>query len=148
MLLDVHVHAEYRGLESHPRQLIFLWKSDHLRGIVLLYFICVALLASFFLPSASLINMYCTACVPSSLLFLPPLPPPSMVMHTVFTPISLRDDVVRLRDNLLSAMDRLDPASLHGFITAYGFLCDFFSVPFNEEVTWVSRYLSHSTWVS
>ena len=144
----MYIHAEYRGLESHPRQLIFLWKSDHLRGIVLLYFVCVALLAPFFLPSASLINMYCTSCVPSSLLFLlPPLPPPSMVMHTVFTPISLRDDVVRLRDNLLSAMDRLDPASLHGFITAYGFLCDFFSVPFNEEVTWVSRYLSHSTWV-
>ena len=45
---------------------------------------------------------------------------------------------MRLRDSLLSAMDRLDPASLHGFITAYGFLCDFFSVPINEGVTWVS----------
>lgn len=60
-----------------------------------------------------------------------------VIIQTVFTPPSLRDDTVRLRDSLLSAMDRLDSSSLHGFITTYGFLCDFFSVPFNEEVTWV-----------
>ena len=60
-----------------------------------------------------------------------------MIIQTVFTPVSLREDTMRLRDSLLSAMERLDPSSLHGFITAYGFLCDFFSVSFNEEVTWV-----------
>ena len=40
------------------RQLIFLWKSDCLGCAVLLCFIvCLTLLASIFLPSASLINM-------------------------------------------------------------------------------------------
>jgi hypothetical protein len=74
-----------------------------------------------------------------------PVTPLEMIIQTAFTPPSLREEVTRLRDSLLSAMDRLDPTSLHGFITAYGFLCDFFSVPFNEEVTWYLRnvYLPH-----
>ena len=58
-----HVHAlgssagrvlclECRGFESHPRQLIFLRKSDCLRCAVLLCLVvCLTLLASFFLPS-------------------------------------------------------------------------------------------------
>ena len=45
--------------ESHPRQLIFLRKSDCLGCAVLLCLVvCLTLLASFFLPSAFLINMY------------------------------------------------------------------------------------------
>ena len=67
-------------------------------------------------------------------------------MQTLFTPVSLREDTTRLRDSLLSAMERLDPTSLHGFITSYGFLCDFFGVPVNEGVTWVSPCsLAHQT---
>ena len=63
--------------------------------------------------------------------------PVQMIIQTFFTPSSLRNDTVSLRDSLLSVMDRLDSTSLHGFITTYSFLCDFFNVPFNEEVTWV-----------
>ena len=68
-----------------------------------------------------------------------PPPPPllSMIMQLSFTPSSLRDEVLRLRDGLLSAMDRVDATSIHGFITAYAFICDFFGVAFNEEVSWV-----------
>ena len=44
--------AECRGFKSHPRQLIFLRKTDCLRRAVLLCFVvCLTLLASFFLPS-------------------------------------------------------------------------------------------------
>ena len=54
LLFKVHVHVYTRG------QLIFLWKSDCLGCAVLLCLIvCLTLLASFFLLSASLINMYC-----------------------------------------------------------------------------------------
>ena len=45
-----------RGFESHPRQLIFSRKSDCLGCAV---FVCLTLLASFFLPShLSFKNMY------------------------------------------------------------------------------------------
>ena len=44
--------------KSHPRQLIFLRKSDCLGYAVLLCLVCLTLLASFFLPSASLVDMY------------------------------------------------------------------------------------------
>ena len=45
-------------------QLIFLWKSDCLGCAVLLCLVvCLTLLASFFLPSASLINMYIPSVV-------------------------------------------------------------------------------------
>ena len=48
-----------RGFESHLRHLIFLSKSDCLGCAVLLCLVfCLTLLASFFLPSSSLINMY------------------------------------------------------------------------------------------
>ena len=43
--------VECRGFESHPRQLIFLRKSDCLGCAVLLCLVCLTLLASFFLPS-------------------------------------------------------------------------------------------------
>ena len=43
-----------RGFESHPRQLIFLGKNDCL-GCAVLH---CCLLALFFFPSSSLINMY------------------------------------------------------------------------------------------
>ena len=44
--------VECRGFKSHPRQLIFLRKSDCLGCAVLLCLIvCLTLLASFFLPS-------------------------------------------------------------------------------------------------
>ena len=39
------------GFESHPRQLIFLRKSDCLGCAVLLCLVCLTLLASFFLPA-------------------------------------------------------------------------------------------------
>ena len=60
MLVERSVEiTECRGFESHPRQLIFLGKNGHLGCVVLLCFVvCMTLLASFFLPSASLINMY------------------------------------------------------------------------------------------
>ena len=49
--------VECRGFESHPRQLIFLWKSDCLGCAVLLCLVvCLTLLASFLFPSSSLIN--------------------------------------------------------------------------------------------
>ena len=41
--------VECRGFESHPRQLIFLWKSDCLGCAVLLCLVvCLTLLASLF----------------------------------------------------------------------------------------------------
>ena len=61
-MYNVHV-VEGRGFESHLRQLIFLWKSDCLWCAVLLHvpcFVCLTLLASFFLPShLSLKHVYC-----------------------------------------------------------------------------------------
>ena len=56
-VIHVHVHVwsiECRGFESHLRQLIFSRKSDYLGCAVLLkfaLFVCLTLLASFFLPS-------------------------------------------------------------------------------------------------
>ena len=49
--LCLEKRIECRGFESHPRQLIFLRKSDCLRCAVLLclaLFVCLTLLASFF----------------------------------------------------------------------------------------------------
>ena len=78
--------VECRGFESHPRQLIFLRKSDCLWCAVLLCFvICLTLLASFFLPShLSLKHVQCTLYVSNNLKgwgggvdgALPPPPPP------------------------------------------------------------------------
>ena len=45
--------VECRGFESHPRQLIFLRKSDCLGCAVLLYLVCLFDLACFFLSSFS-----------------------------------------------------------------------------------------------
>ena len=45
-----YIHVECRGFESHPRQLIFLRKSDCLGCAVLLFLVVyLTLLASFFL---------------------------------------------------------------------------------------------------
>ena len=63
-IVFIHIYAECRGFESHTRKLIFLWKSDCLgRAVLLCLFVSLTLLASFFLPSASLINvsMYISA---------------------------------------------------------------------------------------
>ena len=71
-------NAECRGFESHPRQLILLWKSDCLGCAVLLCLVvCLTLLASFFLPSASLINMHI------GLIFTPPILTPEMQFMTM-----------------------------------------------------------------
>ena len=50
MYMYIHVHVECRGFGSHPRQLIFLWKSDCL-GCVVALLCCLYDLACFFLPS-------------------------------------------------------------------------------------------------
>ena len=46
-------HVECSGFESHPRQLIFLRKSDYLGGAVLLCLVCLFDLVCFFLSSFS-----------------------------------------------------------------------------------------------
>ena len=48
-------------IESHPRQLVFLRKSDCLGCAVLLCLVGLFDLACFFLPSASLVNIYTLA---------------------------------------------------------------------------------------
>ena len=50
--------VEYHGFESHPRQLIFLRKSDCLGCAVLLCLVCLFDLACFFLPSSSLKHVH------------------------------------------------------------------------------------------
>ena len=46
----MYIYIECRGFKSHPRQLIFLRKSDCLGCAVLLCLVvCLTLLASFFL---------------------------------------------------------------------------------------------------
>ena len=64
------VVVSYMYIESHPRQLIFLRKSDCLGCAVLLCLVvCLTLLASFFLPShLSLkhVQRVCNICVSSS----------------------------------------------------------------------------------
>lgn len=62
----------------------------------------------------------------------------SLIIKTTFDTDSLCSAVSGLRDNLLGAMDRVDASSISGFLTSYGFLCDFFGVPFNHEIAWVS----------
>ena len=55
--VKLHVHVECCGFESHPKQLIFLRKSDCLGCAVLLCLVvCLTLLASFFLPSHLSLN--------------------------------------------------------------------------------------------
>ena len=54
-----------------------------------------------------------------------------------FSPEAMKQDVLKLRDSMLSMMERVDASSIHGFITTYGFLCDFFGVTFSEEISWV-----------
>lgn len=61
-----------------------------------------------------------------------------LIIKMTFDPDSLRSEVSGLRDNLLSAMDRVDASSISGFLTSYGFLCDFFGVQFSNEIAWVS----------
>ena len=58
--VHVHVHVECRGFKSHLRQLIFLGNLTAL-GVLCCFalFVCLTLLASFFLPShLSFKNMY------------------------------------------------------------------------------------------
>ena len=51
--------VECCGFESHPRQLIFLWKIDCLGYVLLLCFVvCMTLLASFFLHLEQRIYMH------------------------------------------------------------------------------------------
>ena len=64
-----------------------------------------------------------------------------MIIRLAFDPKPLQAEVQRLRESLLSSMERLDASTIPGFITTYGFLCDFFGVPFNEEVSWVSPFI-------
>ena len=60
-----------RGFESHPRQLIFLRKSDCLGCAVLLCFVCcLTLLDSFFLPSFSSLIKTCTRTLTGKLTFI------------------------------------------------------------------------------
>ena len=47
----MYIHVECLGFESHPRQLIFLRKSDCLGCAVLLCLVCLFNLACFFLSS-------------------------------------------------------------------------------------------------
>lgn len=61
-----------------------------------------------------------------------------MLLKLTFDPDSLRQDVLSLRDELTSMMERVDTASIQGFLTAYAFLCDFFGVEYSKEVSWVS----------
>ena len=77
---------ECRGFESHLRQLIFLRKSDCLGCAGLLCLVCLTLLASFFLPSSSLIkhvlyiasSQHLTMLSLLPCLFLPLFPSPSL----------------------------------------------------------------------
>ena len=62
----------------------------------------------------------------------------SMFMKLTFDPDSLRNEVSQLRNDLTAMMERVDATSITGFLTAYGFLCDFFGVEYNREVSWVS----------
>ena len=48
---NIRIDSNVRGFESHPRQLIFLRKSDCLGCAMLLCLVCLTLLAYFFLPS-------------------------------------------------------------------------------------------------
>ena len=54
------VHIAVHGFESHPRQLIFLRKSDCLGCAVLLCLVCLFDLACFFLSSFSSLIKTCT----------------------------------------------------------------------------------------
>ena len=63
--------------------------------------------------------------------------PHRMIIQMTFSPEAMKQDVLKLRDSMLSMMERVDASSIHGFITTYGFLCDFFGVTFSEEISWV-----------
>lgn len=64
-----------------------------------------------------------------------------MFLKLTFEPDSLRNEVSRLCDELTAMMERVDASTITGFLTAYGFLCDYFSVEYNREVSWVSEVL-------
>lgn len=62
----------------------------------------------------------------------------SLLMKITFDPDSLRSQVSSLRDELTGMMERVEPATVQGFITSYAFLCNYFEVEYNKEVSWVS----------
>ncbi len=59
-------------------------------------------------------------------------------MKQSFGSDDLKASVFGLQERLVGAMEQVDASSIRGFITCYGFLCDFFGVQLNEEVLWVS----------
>ena len=63
-----------------------------------------------------------------------------IITKLTFEPKSLQEEVEQLRKSLLTSMEQLDATTVPGFINTYGFLCDFFGVPFIEEVSWVSSF--------
>lgn len=67
----------------------------------------------------------------------------SLFLKLTFDPDSLRNEVTHLRDELTNMMERVDASTIQGFLTAYGFLCDFFGVEFSKEVSWVKLYTKH-----
>ena len=66
----------------------------------------------------------------------------SLLLKLTYDPDSLRNDVSNLRDELTNMMERVDASTVQGFLTAYAFLCDYFSVEYNKEVSWVSVVMS------
>ena len=62
----------------------------------------------------------------------------SMFMKLTFDPDSMRNDVSQLRNDLNAMMERVDASSINGFLTSYAFLCDYFGVEYNRDVSWVS----------
>ena len=60
-----------------------------------------------------------------------------------FEPSNRMEQTKQLLTRLQDAMQPSDMSTCGGFVTTYGFLADFFSCPFRDEVSWVMSLLHH-----
>ena len=74
-----------------------------------------------------------------------PVTPLELIVQLSFDSEPLAEEADRLTDDMLASMDRVDASSIAGFMTCYGFICDFFGVPLSKEVSWYLHnvYLAH-----
>ena len=59
------------------------------------------------------------------------------LVATQFEPANRKQQLQQLLMQLQDVMQPIDMSNCGGYVTTYGFLVDYFSCPFREEVSWV-----------
>ena len=61
-----------------------------------------------------------------------------------FEPANRMKQTEQLLTQLQDVMQPIDMSDCGGYVTTYGFLVDYFSCPFREEVSWVMSIITSS----